>query len=195
MPPGFQLIAAPDAAAMEQVYRLRVRAWRARNASFPDVERWRDPEDEGCLHWCVVDGKGTVAAAARLSVHKRFAEIPDAEIYPPALSALTGPVGSINRMIVGPEHGGLGLARALDEARITAASNAGCRVIVGATSSGPQRLRSLEGLGFRTAGVALPMMAGPLAQTDGETTVILMELEAGRAVGAAGPEQSGGRGR
>lgn len=178
MPPGFVMIAAPDGAAMEQIYRLRARAWRARNAGFPDIERWVDERDEHSLHWCIVDGDGVVVAAARLSIHPRFDEIPDADIYPPALASLPGPIGSINRLVVCPDHGGVGLSRVLDEARLAAASKAGCRFVVGAARAGAKRLRSLEELGFRALSRAQPPTTGPLALADGESTVILFELEA-----------------
>jgi GNAT superfamily N-acetyltransferase len=193
LPLGLQLISAPDPAAMEEIYRLRARAWRARSASFPPIDRWVDPDDDRCLHWCIVDGVGTVVAAARLSVHHRLDEAPEADIYPATLAALTGPFGFITRLIVSPEHGGLGLSRALDQARIAAASKAGCRVIVGATRSGDRRLRSLTDLGFRTVGVALPTKVGPLAMTDGEAVVIVLKLEIGERSEFAGLELAGGR--
>lgn len=191
--PGFRMIAAPDTAAMEQIYRLRVRAWRARNASFPDLERWADAEDEDSLHWCIVDGRDAVVAAARLSLHPRFDEIPDAEIYPRTLAALTGPFGSINRLVVCPDHGGAGFSRVLDEARIAAASTAGCRFVVGATRAGASRSKSLEKLGFRALGHALQQRSGPLALANGAASVFLLELEGGGMTDFVAPGLPGGR--
>jgi GNAT superfamily N-acetyltransferase len=175
LPGGLSLFETRDATILQAVFSLRVRAWRARNASFPDIEAWRDSFDETGRHWVVVDAGGEPVAAARLTVHATLAEAPDAAIYGEELFAMAGPVGSINRLVVASEYGGKGLTRWLDETRVAAARLAGCRFMIGATRAGDRRIESARQLGFEVVGQAGPYVRGPLAITEG-LEVILLKL-------------------
>ena len=177
LPGGVSLFETRDAALLQAVYRLRARAWRARNPSFPDIETWSDPFDGTGRHWVVVDPDGAPVAAARLTVHVTAAEAPDATIYGEAILGMAGPVGSINRLVVAPEQAGTGLTRWLDEVRIAAARAAGCRFIIGATRASDHRIRSARRLGFEVVGQAGPYLQGPLATTEGLDVIILKPLD------------------
>jgi hypothetical protein len=151
-----------DPHILEQVYRLRVAAWRARNPDFPDMEAWTDAFDAVGRHWVVMDADVPVAAA-RLTVHSQMAEVPSAEIYRGLIADdLPGPIGVLTRLVVAPSHGGRGLSRALDMVRITAAQKSGCRYLIGATLVGLERVQQMSTLGFDLIGKAEPYSQGPL---------------------------------
>jgi hypothetical protein len=153
-----------DPAILDQVYRLRVVAWQARNPDFPQMDAWTDAFDATGRHWVILDGDAPVAAA-RLTVHDVLAEAPSAEIYRDLLPAdLPGPIGVLTRLVVAPRHAGLGLSQVLDVARIEAARQADCRHLIGATLAGLPRIRQMLDLGFEICGEAKPYGAGPLHQ-------------------------------
>jgi GNAT superfamily N-acetyltransferase len=156
-----------DPADLEEIYTLRVAAWRARVESFPDIGRWTDAEDAHAAHWAVRNG-GRIVAAARLSIHDSLAEVPDAEIYDGVFSArLDGPIASLNRLVVAASHRGKGCSEALDRIRICHAQAQGCRHIIGGTYAGMKRIAQLGVLGFEVAGAARPYRSGPLAVVKG----------------------------
>lgn len=156
-----------DPADLEEIFALRVAAWRARVDYFPDIARWVDPEDESAAHWAVRDGR-RIVAAARLSIHDSLAEVPNAEIFRGAFpDSLEGPIASLNRLVVAASHGGQGHSAALDYIRIDYARNSGCRHVIGETYSGMKRIKQLGGLGFTVAGTARPYRSGPLAVVKG----------------------------
>jgi polyketide synthase PksL len=146
-----------DRTLLERIGRLRVLAW---STVMPDATRrtacWLDEFDPVARHWCIFHDSKPVAAA-RISVHQRLEEVPDALIYegvfatPPA-----SPVASFNRLVVHPEHRGGGLSRKLDDVRLKAAISLGCRSIIVVSNVGSSRLGQLRGLGFRTIGTAGP---------------------------------------
>jgi len=147
---------------LEQVYRLRVSAWRARNRDFPAMEAWTDAFDASGRHWVVLDGDAPVAAA-RLTVHSALLQAPSSEIYRGLLpDDLPGPIGVLTRLVVAPSHAGRGLSRALDLARIEAARESGCRHLIGATLVGLERVQQMSALGFNLIGNAEPYSEGPL---------------------------------
>jgi len=151
-----------DPYILEQVYRLRVAAWRARNPDFPDMEAWTDAFDTAGRHWVVMDADVPVAAA-RLTVHSQMAEVPSAEIYRGLIADdLPGPIGVLTRLVVAANHGGRGLSRALDMVRIEAARESGCRHLIGATLVGLARVQQMSALGFDLIGHAEPYSDGPL---------------------------------
>ena len=151
-----------DPGILAQVFRLRVAAWRARMPAFPDLERWVDDFDAVGRHWVVVED-GAVIAAARLTIHGRLAEVPNAEIYRGVLpDDMPGPLGVFNRLVVAPDHAGRRLSQALDRVRVEAARRAGCRVLIGETFAGLSRINQLEAAGFEVVGDAGPYRSGPL---------------------------------
>ena len=145
---------------VEQVYTLRVSAWR-RFIHIPDsVRRWEDQEDAEARHWAFLAGDRPVAAA-RLSIHLHIDRVPDAEVYRNVVSELPAPIGSLNRCVVQSDFRGRELAPALDRVRISAARKSGCRSLIVAIDQ-PRRATTLESHGFRLAGTGEPYTVGVL---------------------------------
>lgn len=169
-PEAWGAIETREPLILEQVYRLRVDAWRSRSPDFPAMGIWTDEFDADGRHWVVLDA-GIPVAAARLTVHPKLAETPSGEIYRGLLpDDLPGPIGVLTRLVVARSHAGLGLTRLLDIARIDAARDQGCRHLIGETFAGLPRLAQLGRLGFEVIGQASPYSSGPLAlvkATDG----------------------------
>ncbi len=178
LPEGYRLEMVNDPAVLGRIFALRVAAWRKRNRTFPDIGLWTDPFDEGALHWAVQSGQGEVVAAARMTLHDGIQQVPDAEIYPPAVLELTGSVASINRLVVCSTMAGMGLVAALDNARIERARSEGCRWVVGATRAGPRRLAAAKAAGFVHMGNTRAYGSGPLSTAAGQSAEILLELNA-----------------
>lgn len=67
LPPACELVFQPAPDIMEQVFALRVQAWRARTSAFPEMDTWRDDFDDDAYHWVVLfhnPGRATVVVAA-----------------------------------------------------------------------------------------------------------------------------------
>jgi SAM-dependent methyltransferase/GNAT superfamily N-acetyltransferase len=150
-------IDAHDRTLLEKIGRLRVLAW---STVMPDAasktDCWLDEFELVVRHWCIFHD-GEPVAAARLSVHQRIEDVPDAEVYagvfpepPPP------PIASLNRLVVHPEFRGKGFAEVLDEMRIQAAEGTGCCCRVVATPAGPKRLAQLSNAGFEPVGRPVP---------------------------------------
>ncbi|WP_133064248.1 GNAT family N-acetyltransferase [Sandarakinorhabdus cyanobacteriorum] len=146
---------------LDGVYRLRPKAWRSRARDFPDIDVWRDAFD-GCSDHRVVVQRSRVVAAGRLTIRDRIAELPHPELYAGFDLPDTGPVGSINRLVVDADYAGIGLSRMIDEARIAHADAQGVRVLLATTFAGQRRVTALERLGFRELGDARAYNDGPL---------------------------------
>lgn len=148
-----------DPLLLEQIGRLRVLAW---STVMPDAasrtESWLDEFELRARHWCIFHA-GKPVAAARLSIHRRIDEVPDAEIFEGVVVDPPAPVASLNRLVIHPEFRGRGWAERLDKVRILAAAAAGCRCAVGETQS-PRRVRQLEDAGFRVVGPCRPYAPG-----------------------------------
>jgi GNAT superfamily N-acetyltransferase len=113
---------------LETIGRLRIRAWDAngeRPAHAPATGSiWLDHHDDTAEHY-VVERDGIVVAAARVSLHDREGDLPDAEITAGYTERLKWPVASINRLVVAPEVRRHGLACALDVKRIECRARGG----------------------------------------------------------------------
>lgn len=161
---------------LAQVYKLRVRAWRARNGAFPAVESWSDTYDHIAQHFVIVADDRPVAAA-RITIHTSLAEAPDGEVYAAVTPAdAPAPVAAISRLVVCPQYARRGLSRRLDEARIEFARQAGCKSVIGHTVAGPTRIAQLEALGFRCLHRAAKQPRGALAGT-GLPWIIALNLD------------------
>lgn len=164
-----------DRALLEKIGRLRVAAW---STFMPgrSIRRacWLDEFELRARHWCLFHD-GELVAAARMSVHRRLDEVPDACIYQGVFSTPPeAPLASFNRLVVRPEYRGRGLSRRLDEVRLKAAQTLGCRSVVLETHSGPIRLAQLQELGFHVVGAARPYPEGHFACESG--VVVLCDL-------------------
>ena len=132
---------------LEQIYRLRIEAWRTKLALPADVTVWHDRFDPIARHWAFFDCDRPVAAG-RLTISARLDDVPDADVYRDVLPAnLRGPIASLTRLVVHPDYRGRGLARPLDEVRIAAAEAAGCTCVIGATHE-DKRVLQLQSEGF-----------------------------------------------
>lgn len=146
-----------DRPLLEKIGRLRVLAW---STVMPDAPSraacWLDEFELAARHWCIFQADGPIASA-RMSVHHRLEEVPDAGIYEGVFATPpVPPIASFNRLVVHPQHRRRGLSRKLDLARLEAARALGCRAAILETHAGASRLRQLGELGFQVAGTAGP---------------------------------------
>ncbi len=150
-----------DDVLLEKIGRLRVLAWREFAPTVPvRTGCWLDQHESSARHWAIFCG-GEPIAAARMSVHQRMDDIPDAEVYAGALpEALEAPIASFNRLVVHPAHRGKGLSHVLDKVRMDAVVVEDVASIVVATPAGPKRLTALAALGFRPIGGPRPEPVG-----------------------------------
>jgi GNAT superfamily N-acetyltransferase len=143
-----------EPATLQAIYRLRASVWRETGdiaqAAFADGS-WSDEHDPGALHWVIRDA-GELVAAARLSVHERLAEVPEAEEYAAVGLALEGRIAAPARVVVAAAARRHGLAGLLLDAQDAAARAAGCTFAVRQAS--PAMTRLLERRGWRDMGAA-----------------------------------------
>lgn len=147
---------ASDAPTLEAIYRLRAAVWRETGdiaqAAFADG-RWSDEHDPASLHWIVRDGDELVAAA-RLSVHERLADVPEAEEYAAVGLELEGRIAAPARVVVAAVARRHGLAWQLLDAQDAAARADGCAFAV--RQSSPAMSRLLRRRGWQDRGLARP---------------------------------------
>jgi GNAT superfamily N-acetyltransferase len=133
---------------------LRQRVWSEAMREPLTRDDLIEPFDATARHWMVFDGDHVVAAA-RLSIHARVEDVPEAcclvgvlPRQPPA------PIGFLSRLVVAPEHRRHGLGRQLDEIRIEAAVEAGCRSLLALVFdvSGDARVKQFLSHGFTVVG-------------------------------------------
>ena len=179
LPAGYDLLVDPGPDLLERFYRLRVDAWRARTAEFPDIAAWSDRFDAVARHFLVLHA-GQPVAAARLTIHEDLSDVPDGEVWRDYSSeALSAPLAVFGRLAVDFAHRGNELSRTLDETRIETARNMGCQSIFGSTTAGPIRVKQLCALGFRVLGSATRQGIGPLIDF---SPPICLKLELGPAM-------------
>lgn len=146
-----------DAETIDEICRLRARVWEATGqaaaTAFPDGG-WRDPYDSDCLHWIIRDDRGRLVAAARVTVHDRLEEVPEAEEYSRYGLRLPGPIAAPARVVVLAEAQGGGLARRLLDAQDAFARRVGARHAVRQAS--PAMVRLLVRRAWRILGPATP---------------------------------------
>ena len=144
-----------DPPTLEAIYRLRAAVWRETGdiaqAAFADGG-WSDEHDPASIHWVVRDGAGELVAAARLSVHERLADVPEAAEYVAAGLVLEGRIASPARVVVAAAARRHGLAWQLLDAQDAAAREAGCAFAV--RQSSPAMSRLLRRRGWQDAGLA-----------------------------------------
>lgn len=148
-------LAASDPETIEAIGRLRAEVWTATGKSAEDAfpeGRWLDPHDFEGPHWIVRDRRGRLVAAARVTVHPRLEDVPEAEEYLRYGLDLPGPVASPARVVVSPEARGHGLARKLLDAQDAFAASVGARHAVRQAS--PAMVRLLVHRSWRILGLA-----------------------------------------
>lgn len=143
-----------DASSIEEICRLRATVWRKTgdisDRAFADG-RWRDAFDDVSRHW-VVTRNDEIVAAARLSLHDRLAQVPEADEYLAAGMRLDGVIAAPARVVVCPSARRRGLAGELLDAQEQAALRAGATHAVRQAS--PAMCRLLGRRGWRHVGAA-----------------------------------------
>ena len=145
-----------DPRTIDAICRFRAAVWirtgLTRAGAFPDG-RWRDRYEEASRHWAIRYG-GEIVAAARLSLHERLEEVPEADEYLAAGLRLEGPAAAPARVVVARPWRRHGLAARLIQAQDRAAAEAGAAF--GVTQSAPAMRRVRERHGWRRAAPAAP---------------------------------------
>lgn len=144
-----------------QLLKLRTDAWHARTNSFSSDEYWTESLDASALHFVIRCPDEHIIAAARLSQHQCFSELPNSDTYAIATTR-DQTFGVISRLVVSEKHAGKGLASLLDEARIKKARSLKLPRVFAATSI-RHRVFMLEKAGFRQVGEGAAYSSGPLA--------------------------------
>src|SRR5690349_12814272 len=115
---------ATEPAVFDAVVRLRLEAWTPQTPVPLTLDDVLDSFEQSARHWCGFDGE-QVVAAARLSIHDRLEDVPEAEcLHGVFASEPAGPIAFLSRLVVAATHRRRGLARELDEVRIRAAEQA-----------------------------------------------------------------------
>jgi GNAT superfamily N-acetyltransferase len=139
-----QLTAATEIVAAQ---RLRYTVWRSEGVLIRSAEAdmIADHHDEHGIHWGSFDGD-LLVGAARLCLHDSISEAPDGEMF--AGTRLSGPVASMNRMIVLKNYRGRGIGSQLDELRIARARTLGADTIIATPVNALSRKLSFARRGF-----------------------------------------------
>ncbi len=148
---------ADDIAELAAIYALRLAAWAPQVPVPLVVEDVIDEFESAARHWAIFDGE-VLAAAARLSIHEHLADVPEACCLSGVFAeAPPAPIGFLSRLVVADAYRRCGLSRELDEIRIAAAEQAGCRSLLALVYdvSGESRVRQLQSLGFTVKGRGL----------------------------------------
>ncbi len=153
-PLGPVRIAQVGVSAEPEIRALRRAVWvrEGLDREIVDAFAWWDAADEAAQHWVAEGPTGQILAAARVSLHHDFATIPYATAFPLGVQDRVGPGPwmSWNRLVVDPSVRGCGIAKALDESRLTFAGQTPARAVLSVTSG--RRLLALESQGFRDLG-------------------------------------------
>jgi predicted GNAT family N-acyltransferase len=144
-----------------QLLKLRTDAWQARTNSFSTDEYWAESLDASAMHFVIRCPDLHIIAAARLSQHHCFSELPNGDTYAIATTR-DQTFGVISRLVVSGSHAGKGLASLLDKARIEKARSLKLPRVFAATSI-RHRVSMLEKAGFRQVGEGAAYNSGPLA--------------------------------
>ena len=140
-------------ALLQEVGRLRILAWKADGelpSIAPKTETWLDEHDLHAVNWALLCDR-TPVAATRMCVHHDALDLPDLVSLAGFEASLPMPVAVFTRLVIDPQHRGLGLSSQLDNLRLTAAQSEGRRSAVVVTHLST-RMQQLSQISFRILG-------------------------------------------
>ncbi len=149
-------MAVGDGRELSRISKLRIEVWGGEGSLDPRIERsgdWLDAIDPVARHWLVENARGELVATARLSVHDRLEDSLDGYVWLDARRTVPQPVGSISRLVVRKDARRQGLAGKLNEARIEAARDAGCKTMT--VTASKENARLLAARGFVDTGLTV----------------------------------------
>lgn len=137
-----------SAADLRRIAEFRTEAWMLDGLVRP--EQLVDgvfpiEEDAQCRHW-IIEEQGRIVAAGRLSVYQALADNFGARHWKNFIQDVPLPFGYLSRLVVHPKARRHGLARVMDECRISAARRLGLPAILGVPLMG--REVKMAELGF-----------------------------------------------
>jgi predicted GNAT family N-acyltransferase len=148
---AFQIIAVTNTISIQHIRNFRAQVWTKEGLLSPsDINTVvLDEHDEDARHW-MVQIKGEVIAAARLSLCSSILEAPDSESLMPFESFIPTPFGYLSRLVVRSDFRGKGIAKQLDHLRMQEAYKSGAKAVTGLAV--PWRVKPLRKLGFVALG-------------------------------------------
>ncbi len=177
---AYELVERSRSQPLDDIFRLRARAWKAREPAFPsELDAWSDSFDALSEHFALIH-ESQVVAASRLTFADSVVGGPDRDVYEQVGTEAEPPFAFISRLVVCPNHAGRGLPSILDQVRLDRARDAECRTLLAWTSAGDKRERQLLSYGFRPL-YKTSHRTGPLTNIRSQT-VLMLELF-GRSAG------------
>lgn len=160
---------------LEQIFRLRVTAWRQQVALPGAMREWRDSVDDKARHWAVLHQRQPIAAV-RLSLHRSVSELPHAEVFADLVAAKTWstPIAYCARGIVHPEYRRRGLWLAGNLICIDAAKKmwaGGMVALSGSLDSNRFVTEALIDIGYQLIGKGQPYGEIPYQATAAPTVL------------------------
>lgn len=154
---AFNVISNPTPDRLEEIFRLRLEAWRTQANLKPGNNQSSDAWDDKSHHRVLVDQHSRVVGAFRFSLHDALSDLPDGGVWLTEQHREPGPHAYFSRMFLAPEFQGCGLSEDLDELAISEPFRMGARTITclaGSVSASLQRLPQMERRGWRRVGLA-----------------------------------------
>lgn len=151
------VIGNPTPGQLEEVFELRVRAWRGQARFKADIRAASDRWDSISSHRLLVDDDGRIAGAFRFSLHQALDDLPDGGVWVTDFHDALGPPAYYSRMFVSPEFRGRGLSEQLEALAVSEALRAGAlsvTCLAGSVVVGARRLAQMERRGWRVIGTA-----------------------------------------
>lgn len=128
---------------------LRFRVWSEQEGvDLKDNKSGRiaDDLDATAYHWGVFDD-GKLVASARLTIHSNLLDVPNGDLFDGL--PLIKPIASMNRLVVSKPLRGNGLAKKLDDLRISHAKTVGARtIVITAAKNNQSRIEAISKLRF-----------------------------------------------
>jgi GNAT superfamily N-acetyltransferase len=145
---------ASEQATFAAVVCLRQCCWAAQIPDELTLHDVVDSYDGLARHWIAV-ADDQVIGAARLTIHDSVEEVPEAICLGGVVARHSPtPIGFLSRLVVAPQYRRAGIGHGLDQVRIRAAKEAGCRSLLALVFdvSGEARVAQLVSQGFEVRG-------------------------------------------